>query len=303
MDSRAEPLLVFIHLRKTAGTTIAYVMRRQFRRGRAMDLNAPSIEAANQTWNAMPAARRERIKCVRGHLPFAPDLFAPRPITCFTILRDPVERVVSEYYFNLHDPTTRFHAALVRERITLDQFVSSERFAEVHNTQTRMLGGAKAGLSPGELLELAKANLRERIAMVGISERFDETLLLCRAVLGWRWLIYRRINVNRRRPAFSAIAPATRATIERLNSLDRELYQYACARFEELLQQHHITNADVIALQRASRVYGAVRRMAGLPRELWIELRMAVARRRVAASAERADLVGDRGADTAGQIK
>jgi len=302
MASRAEPLLVFIHLRKTAGTTIAYVMRRQYR-GHAIDLDAPSIEAANQIWNAMPVEQRGRIQCVRGHLPFAPELFAPRATTCFTILRDPVERVVSEYYFNLHNPTIRHHAALVRERITLDQFVSSERFAEVHNAQTRMLGGAKTGIGPDDLLNLAIANLRERIAMVGISERFDETLLLCRAILGWRRLIYRRVNINRRRPPLAALAPSTRATIERLNSLDRELYQYACKRFEELLQQHHITKSDTVVLQCASLVYGAVRRMAGLPRELWIELRMAAARRRVASSAERADLVSDRGPDAPGQIK
>jgi hypothetical protein len=303
MDSRGEPLLVFVHLRKTAGTTIANVMRRQFRRGQAIDLNAPSVEAANQSWNAMPVAQRARIKCVRGHLPFAPELFAPRATTCFTILRDPVARVVSEYYFSRHDPTIRFHAALVRERITLEQFVSNERFAEVHNAQTRMLGGARDGISPGELLELAIANLRERIAMVGISERFEETLLLCRAILGWRRLIYRRVNVNRHRPALAAIEPATLAAIERANSLDRVLYRYACERFEELLQQHHINNSDAIALQRASRVYGAARRMVGLPRELWFELGMAARRRRVAASAQRTDLVGDRGADAPRQIK
>jgi len=303
MSSRSDPLLVFIHLRKTAGTTVAFVMRRQFGRGEAMDLDAPSIEAANQAWNAIPPARRDRIKCVRGHLPFAPELFAPRAITCFTILRDPVERVVSEYYFNLHNPTIRFHAALVRERITLDQFVNSERFAEVHNTQTRMLSGAKAGVGRRESLELAFTNLGERIAMVGISERFEETLLLNRAILGWRHVIYRRVNVNRHRPVLGAIAPSTLAAIERANSLDRELYRYACARFEELLQHHHITNSDVIALRRASQVYGAVRRMAGLPRELWIELRMAAARRRVASSADGADFVGDRGPDAARQIK
>jgi hypothetical protein len=303
MDSPSEALLVFVHLRKTAGTTVAYVMRRQFGRGQTIDLDAPSVEAANQAWNAMAPARRDRIKCVRGHLPFAPQLFAPRAITCFTILRDPVERVVSEYYFNLHNPTIRYHAALVRERITLDQFASSERFAEVQNVQTRMLAGAKAGLSPVDLVNFSIANLRERIAMVGISERLDETLLLCRAILGWRHLIYRRVNVNRRRPALAAIAPATLEAIERANSLDRELYRYACARFEELLQQHNITNSDVIALRRASQVYGAVRRMAGLPRELWIELRVAAARRRIASSADGADLVGDRGADAPRQIK
>ena len=277
-----QPLLVFVHLRKTAGSTIRFVMSRQFRRAEEMTINAPSVDAANQTWNAIAPEQRAGIKCVRGHFPFAPNLFAPRAITCFTILRDPVERVASEYYFNLRNPEMRFHAALTRDRITLDQFVNSERFAEIHNTQTRMLAGTNASASPSELLDSAITNLRERMAVVGVSDRLDETLLLCRAIFGWRRLVYRRVNVNPRRPPFETLAATTLATIERANSLDRSLYRCACARLDELMHEYHISDSEVIALQRISRIYGAARRAIGWPRELWQEAQMAMARRRVA---------------------
>src|SRR5579862_8061194 len=118
MNLDSEPLLVFAHLRKTAGTTVSYVMWRQFRHGEAININAPTVEAANEKWNAMAPERRAGVKCVRGHLPYRPDLFAPRKINCFTILRDPVERVVSEYYFNLRNAGEKFHIVLSRERIT-----------------------------------------------------------------------------------------------------------------------------------------------------------------------------------------
>ena len=264
------PLLVFVHLRKTAGTTISHVMWRQFRRGEAVIINAPTVDLANETWNGMTPEHRGRIRCVRGHLPYRHDLFAPRATACFTVMRDPVERVVSEYYFNLRNAEQRFHAALNREQITLDQFVNSELSGEVHNAQTRMLAGARAGGNPRELLNSALVNLRDRMALVGVSDRLDETLLLCRAIFGWRRLIYRRLNVNRWRPPLDAIAPATVAAIERANLLDRELYGFACARLDELLREHRISDAEVIALRRASRWYGAARRLAGLPRALWM---------------------------------
>jgi hypothetical protein len=284
-DGRPEssldaPLLVFVHIRKTAGTTISYVMHRQFSRGEVIDINAPTVEAANRAWNVIRPERRSGIRCVRGHLPYGQDLFAPRATTCFTVLRDPVERVISEYYFNLHHAGEKFHATLNRDRVTLDHFVNSELSAEVHNAQTRILASGKSGANPRELLELAAANLRQRMAVVGISERLDETLLLCRAILGWRGLIYRPINVNHRRPALDRIAPATVAAIERANSLDRSLYRYGCIRMDELIRQYRISESQVAALRRAARMYGAARRLIGFPREVWIEARMAMARRR-----------------------
>lgn len=283
MASPGDPLLIFVHIPKTAGSTVSYVMWRQFPRGEAVDVDAATVEEAQQRWSAMDPEQRARVRCIRGHLPFAPELFAPRATRFFTILRDPVERALSEYYYNLTGPKRLLYAPLVRNRMTLDQFVRSELAEQVYNGQTRMLAGAKADASPREQLELALASLKQ-MAVVGITERLDGTLLLCRAVLGWRYVIYRHINVNLWRPQPETISPATLAIIEQGNSLDRELYRAGCARFEELLREHDITNSEIAALHRASRIYSAARRIVGLPREVWIELRKAGERRRANSS-------------------
>jgi galactose-3-O-sulfotransferase len=277
-----EPLLVFVHIPKTGGTTVAYVVWRQFPRGQAIDLDASTVEDANRRWNAMASEQRSGVRCIRGHLPFEPGMFAPRATRFFTILRDPVERVVSEYYYNLTSPRRMLYLPLTHDRITLDQFVRSELSAPVHNGQTRMLAGAKREATPREMLDLALANLRNHMVVVGITERLDGTLLLCRAVLGWRHVIYRRVNATRGRLPLEAISPETLAAIEQANSLDRELYRVGCARFEELLREHHITSSEIAALNRASRIYGAARRIISLPREAWIGLHRVAARSRPA---------------------
>jgi hypothetical protein len=79
------------------------------------------------------------------------------------------------------------------------------------------------------------------MAVVGVSERVDETLLVCRAIFGWRRLLYRRVNVTTRRPRLGAIDPETIATIERANSLDRSLYRFACGRLDEVMREYRIT--------------------------------------------------------------
>jgi hypothetical protein len=80
------------------------------------------------------------------------------------------------------------------------------------------------------------------MAVVGVSERVDETLLVCRAIFGWRRLLYRRVNVTTRRPRLGAIDPETIATIERANSLDRSLYRFACGRLDEVMREYRITD-------------------------------------------------------------
>jgi hypothetical protein len=120
------------------------------------------------------------------------------------------------------------------------------------------------------------------MAVVGVSERVDETLLVCRAIFGWRRLLYRRVNVTSRRPRLNAIAPETIATIERANSLDRSLYRFACGRLDEVIREYRITDSEVVALRRASSLYSTARRVLGLPRELWHEALKARARRRIA---------------------
>jgi hypothetical protein len=278
VGSRTEPLTTFVHIPKTAGTPVSYVMWRQFPRGEIIDLDASTVEEANQRWDAMAPEERNRVRCIRGHLPFAPELFAPRARRFFTVLRDPVQRVISEYYYNLAGPKRLLYVPLNRTRMTLDQFVRSDLSAQVHNGQTRILAGARTDLNPQELLDLAIANLREQMALVGISERLDGTLLLCRAVLGWRYVIYRTVNVTPSRPPLRAISPATLSAIEQANPLDRELYRVGCSRFEALLREHDITDSQITALHRASRIYGAARRIVGIPREVWSKLRGAADR-------------------------
>lgn len=278
---KPEALPVFVHLRKTAGSTLRQIIRQQFRRGETIEIYGKTMAEANEKWARVPLETRARLKCVLGHLTYGTELFAPQPIAPFTFLRDPVERVVSEYFYNLRTPGEKFHAILNRRRLTLEQFIASDFAAEVHNTQTRRLAGEPPNPTPRELFDRASAHLRERFVMVGIRERFEESLLLCRAILGWRKLVYRPVNVNRYRPPVEAISAPTRRAIEQANSLDRELYRLACARFEDDLRHHGIGAAEADALRRASAVYATARRIIGFPREAWIETKMAIHRHRV----------------------
>jgi hypothetical protein len=119
-------------------------------------------------------------------------------------------------------------------------------------------------------LDLAKHNLREHFAVVGLTERFDETLLLLKRTFGWQRIQYTRHNVTRGRPRRDSLDAETLAVLSEYNQLDIALYQYAqrlladqiCAQgpsFARALWAFQLANRFV---QPVARAYWQARRFS-----------------------------------------
>src|SRR5262249_44721920 len=81
-----------------------------------------------------------------------------------------------------------------------------------------------------------KDNLRRSFAVVGVTERFDETLIVLKRAFGWtKDLLYYPKNTNPDRPPIDSIPQATRDAILGWNELDRELYRFANSMLDELI--------------------------------------------------------------------
>jgi hypothetical protein len=86
------------------------------------------------------------------------------------------------------------------------------------------------------LLAQAEATL-DRCAMVGLTERFEESLLLAGSTFGWPTTALRFVpkNRGRRRPKRLDLTDEERAALEAANRLDLALYRFAEDRFDRLL--------------------------------------------------------------------
>jgi hypothetical protein len=224
-----EPLLVFLHIQKTAGMTLRKVLLREYDGRSAVKLmpNHFAKESSFEAVRDLVAGRPPALRVVHGHILFWDDVPWPEDARFFSVLRDPVERVISHHYW-LAD---RKIEAGGRLTYGLEEGVRTAMIRD--NLQTRVLSGADpAGrMADREMLERAKANL-DRCAVVGLVERFDATLLLLARAFGWSQPYYRRENVSSTRPRREEIDVAAIAAIEEHNALDRELYEYARTRFE-----------------------------------------------------------------------
>ena len=138
----------------------------------------------------MSEAQRNSIRMLRGYVFFGIHESLHRPATYVTIIRDPIDRIISHYYYVRHTSNHRFHSTVTSQSMSLKDYVSSGLAKELDNGQVRLLAGRKAdecfaiGQCSKDLLEMAKKNLQEHFIVVGLTERFDETLILWKRSFG-----------------------------------------------------------------------------------------------------------------------
>jgi hypothetical protein len=226
---------LFLHLPKTAGTTLKACLYDEYavpdgRESRWLQdgiyyfpYGFHKAERPRFTRAVRETLARDDVRAVTGHFWFGLHRLVPRPSFYVTLLRDPVERVVSLYHHMLREEPGRLGGA------SLHEFVTDMRSREVDNDQTRRIAGVEPpfGEVDEAVLERAKRNLAERFAFVGVTERFDESLVALKRRLRWEYVLYIPALVNRDRPASSALPPATVAAIAERNRLDLALHEHA----------------------------------------------------------------------------
>lgn len=257
---RDELPIIFLHIPKTGGMTFSEILARQYARRAVLQ-----IDGAGHDLGRMSEQRRRELRCLYGHMPFGIHAALARPAVYVTLLRNPVERIVSIYYYALRRPEWGLHRQIGGGALSLHDFAGSEIAAEFHDQQTRLLSGVQQPVGGAEALAVAKTNLDEHFALAGLTERFDEFLLLCRRRFGWKHIYHVQRNVNRHRPRIDEIDRATISLIEERNQLDAALCELARGRLDDHLRQYPTLARDLRRFRRINVQYQLARVLLTLP--------------------------------------
>lgn len=266
--------LIFLHIPKAAGSTLQKILDREYAGRPAFTIQGDSVRESIERFRKLPADARSRLTLLKGHMHFGLHTYLPQPSTYATLLRDPVERVISHYFYVLRQPEHYLHRTIVTGGMSLDACLEGKISPELTNGQTRLLAGMEDehGDCTADALELAKRNLRGYFAVVGLQERFDESLLLLKKRFGWRTPYYTKKNVgnNGLRPGITA---ETVDRIRRHNALDMALYDFAKALFDQQIQRQGPSLAKELKRFRAlNRSYGTFYSRA---LDAWLRIRKA----------------------------
>jgi hypothetical protein len=235
--------IIFLHIPKTGGVTLRATLRHKY--SETLRVHSPHNMAKVEN---VPLDERRTARVVTGHLLYGVHQYIPQECEYITLLREPVARALSNYYRIRENPHHWFHEQ-VRSGMGLEDFVRDPA-GPADNLQTRLISGRRWGdmisrgsdghLKPtrlgSETLEEAKQNL-ERFLVVGLTERFDESVILVRRALGWKLPMYAIRNATKSRPD-EPPAPEVVELIRERDQLDVELYGYACDLFSAAVSRH-----------------------------------------------------------------
>jgi len=187
---------------------------------------------SNVYFSNMEDARKRQYKYISGHVEFFLLQSFPERHFSFTLLRNPLDRIVSTYYFILRAEGHHLYRTLHDNKLSLTDFVEGKLWHEIDNGMCRRISGICGSVPYGEcgedVLRLAKHNLAHNISFVGLQERFDESLfLLLYHLQALDRLEYTSVNVTSSRKKVQDISESARAAILRHNVLDLELYAFA----------------------------------------------------------------------------
>lgn len=227
---------MFLHIQKTAGTSIVNTARRYY---------GENMTSHGDCWGHRPEEYHDT-RFVSGHIgyDFAKSLIPSR--YSFVFLRNPVERILSLYYFcRTRDPDEfpiySKAAAHDLEGFLQAGFTDPVVRGNIWNNQVWQLAHGYASLDkrriddfePAQLLDLAIGHLQE-LSYIGFTETFAEDRTAILKGLGLPLTEeHGTVNSMNGRPTAADVSSTALRLLGRLTQLDQLLYDEALTRYKD----------------------------------------------------------------------
>lgn len=246
----------FMHIPKTAGLTLHRILDNLF----PAPLICPIITLRGLL--QFPPEQLPNYQLYRGHFSYNFAYSLPKFPLIMTMLRDPIERTISQYEYSRSDPSNGKLHNLAQSLTLLEYLKDPLGRASIHNLQTRFIGiPLDARLTKGQVaypihlgIDVAKERL-EAFEFIGITEKFQASMDL----LSYTFSLppireYQRLNTTSRRIQRHELEDQVIEAILEANKDDLELYEYGLRLFEQRYVQmgHELVTKEYegISLQK-----------------------------------------------------
>lgn len=210
---KADLELISLHIPKTAGTSFRNILKDVYGDSRVARLDIRSeIELNGKVFKGSTLSNKIRV--IHGHFKYfrlmnkfeiAPD------VPMITWFRDPVERVISNYYY--------------LNNILMGKYGDSEKMVNLFNRMIKTLPQyAEYEGNRNRMSKFLEGTDPERFLFIGLTDHYEEDLEHLAKILNWEGFSIRKQNITGNKPE---VEPDIINKIRELNEADCILYEKA----------------------------------------------------------------------------
>ena len=230
MANKEIPKLFFVHIPKTAGTSLRIQLKKFYTEGQVFPSDKDITKASRPYRNAKGLVKSVKenpdIRFIAGHFPYATSLKVDNDFQKIFCLRDPIRRTVSNILHLKRKENPKLNPGKL----------FNKNIKRLDNRQVRFLL-SKANLNEALTqadLEDAINNLKKDNTTFGIVEKYEDSLQLISHKLGFKF--EETVNVNRNPRKDQTLGPKLLEKIKEANKWDLLLYAEATKIFDDKIK-------------------------------------------------------------------
>lgn len=165
--------ILYDHLPKCAGTTVSNYLTSAFPSRYVFALSGVNPEESVEEFKNLPQRKRDKIKLVSGHLAHKLLEYVHEDTIPIVVFRDPIERIISHYYYVKRTKIHYLHEKLEKENIQLKDYCSSNLSSELQNyyvTHFTGLSISDVENNPKKAVELAFNIIISKYHLIGFQD-------------------------------------------------------------------------------------------------------------------------------------
>lgn len=236
---KGTDMLVFLHMPKTGGHSFRVPIYNMYGVKRVLEIN--DLDAFERCLKEYQPGKWD---CIIGHMPYGISAYLQEQCTYYVVLREPVDRFISDYFHIYNKPRHPAHKQLRENSISLADYarIPCPVHFVCHNAQVRRLCSYDLKLKNKDgsywwstrrqqvdeaMLEEAKYNLSQRIKLFGVYEWFEESFHMFCKLIGVQAASIPKKNVSPLRKTVADVDADTLDAIREANRYDIALYEFA----------------------------------------------------------------------------